>query len=152
MNTRLVQKPQSRSSTGTKGSWSTAATPIEQRAEKSTYLEVAYLLLHGELPTDRKLKEFTRNINLPHLHQREHQEGDRGFPFTTRIRWACSKATLGRGCAFYPDAKDIFELECRWKQILRPDCQGADNRCVSRTVMDWDAPTPTPISELSYEG
>ena len=33
--------------------------PIEQLAEQSTYLEVAYLLLHGELPTAEQLKEWT---------------------------------------------------------------------------------------------
>src|ERR671939_1759359 len=36
--------------------------PIEQLAEKSTYLEVAYLLLNGELPTSEQLKDWTRNI------------------------------------------------------------------------------------------
>src|SRR5712691_6655052 len=36
--------------------------PIDQLAEKSTYLEVAYLLLHGELPTASQLKDWTSNI------------------------------------------------------------------------------------------
>src|ERR1700675_3839073 len=35
--------------------------PIEELAEKSTYLETAYLLLHGELPTASQLKEWTYN-------------------------------------------------------------------------------------------
>ena len=36
--------------------------PIDQLAEKSTYLEVAYLLLHGELPTVSQLTDWTKNI------------------------------------------------------------------------------------------
>src|SRR6266480_2551265 len=36
--------------------------PIDQLAEQSTYLEVAYLLVHGELPTEAELKAWTYNI------------------------------------------------------------------------------------------
>src|SRR5579864_9809171 len=36
--------------------------PIEDLAEKSTYLETAYLLLHGELPTSEQLKEWTYHV------------------------------------------------------------------------------------------
>src|ERR687883_981385 len=38
--------------------------PIEQLAEQSTYLEVAYLLLKGELPNEQQLKEWTYNITI----------------------------------------------------------------------------------------
>ena len=38
---------------------------------------------------------------------------------TTRIRWDMFEATLGALSTFYPDAKDIFDVECRWKQIYR---------------------------------
>src|SRR6187455_719278 len=38
--------------------------PIEQLAERSTYLEVAYLLVHGELPTQPQLDSWTREITL----------------------------------------------------------------------------------------
>src|ERR1700682_2246344 len=36
--------------------------PIEDLAEKSTYLETAYLLIHGELPTSSQLKDWTYNV------------------------------------------------------------------------------------------
>src|SRR3954452_2635560 len=36
--------------------------PIEQLAEQSTYLEVAYLLVHGELPTQKQLDDWTHEI------------------------------------------------------------------------------------------
>src|SRR5439155_7228027 len=38
--------------------------PIEQLAEQSTYLEVAYLLVHGELPTEAQLEEWTHQITI----------------------------------------------------------------------------------------
>src|SRR5438045_8962892 len=37
--------------------------PIEQLAEKSTFMEVSYLLLHGQLPTSTELDEFTYTIS-----------------------------------------------------------------------------------------
>src|ERR671928_1279045 len=47
---------------GDKGILEYRGYPIEQLAEKSTYLEVAYLLLYGELPDQRQLDEWTKNI------------------------------------------------------------------------------------------
>src|ERR671920_1988020 len=47
---------------GDKGILEYRGYPIDQLAEKSTYLEVAYLLLNGELPTAEELQKFTRNI------------------------------------------------------------------------------------------
>src|SRR5690349_11603015 len=38
--------------------------PVEQLAEKSSFMEVGYLLLHGELPSVKQLEEFTGNIRL----------------------------------------------------------------------------------------
>src|SRR6202008_1435882 len=47
---------------GNKGILEYRGYPIDQLAEKSTYLEVAYLLLNGELPTENELQAWTRNI------------------------------------------------------------------------------------------
>src|SRR5438445_12327054 len=47
---------------GDKGILEYRGYPIDELAEKSTYLEVAYLLLHGELPTEAQLKDWTWNI------------------------------------------------------------------------------------------
>ena len=46
--------------------------PIEQLAEKSTYLEVAYLLLNGELPTSEELAKWTGEVTPPHVHSRKY--------------------------------------------------------------------------------
>jgi len=55
--------------------------PIEQLTKQSTYLEVAYLLLHGELPTAEQAAKWIQEITLPHVHTREHaQEVPRRFP------------------------------------------------------------------------
>ena len=48
---------------GDKGILEYRGYPIEQLAEKSTYLEVAYLLLHGELPKKSELDEFSYTIS-----------------------------------------------------------------------------------------
>ncbi len=46
---------------------------IETLAEHCTYLQVAYLLLHGELPTPAQDKAWTRDITSPHHAARKHQ-------------------------------------------------------------------------------
>ena len=54
--------------------------PIEQLCEKSTYLEVAYLLVYGELPTKDQLDDVDLPDHPPHLRPREHQEVRGGLP------------------------------------------------------------------------
>ena len=51
--------------------------PIEQLAEHSTYLEVAYLLLYGELPNEAQLKAVDLRRHPPHVHPREHAQAVR---------------------------------------------------------------------------
>src|SRR6266571_573482 len=72
--------------------------PIEDLAEKSTYLETAYLLLNGELPTATQLKDWTYNVT-----------------HHTYIHESIKKFLDG----FYHDAKDIFSAESRKKQTYR---------------------------------
>ena len=52
---------------------------IEELAEKSTYLETAYLILHGELPTNPQLNGMDLSHYAPHVYSREHQEIPRRF-------------------------------------------------------------------------
>ena len=55
--------------------------PIEQLAEQSTYLEVAYLLLHGELPDDGAVRGVAARDHVPHVHPRERAQAvPRGLP------------------------------------------------------------------------
>ena len=54
--------------------------PIEQLAEESDYLETAYLILFGELPTAAQLQAWTQRDHAPHDAAREHQEVHGGVP------------------------------------------------------------------------
>ena len=54
--------------------------PIEQLAEHSTFLEVAYLLLNGELPTQAELDEWVHEHHHPHVPARERQAAHAGLP------------------------------------------------------------------------
>ena len=65
---------------GDKGILRYRGYPIEQLAEKCTFLEVAYLILFGELPTAPQLKEWVDRNHPPHHASRNHQEVPGGFP------------------------------------------------------------------------
>src|SRR2546423_2229523 len=68
---------------GDKGILRYRGYPIEQLAQRSSYLEVANLLLHGELPTESQLKDWTRNItHHTFIHESIKTEMD-GFNYDT---------------------------------------------------------------------
>jgi citrate synthase len=92
--------------------------PIEQLAEKSTYLEVAYLLLNGELPTATQLSDWKRNITYHTFINENIKKVMDGFHYNAHPM-GMFEATLGALSTFYPDAKDIFSEEARCKQIYR---------------------------------
>ncbi len=92
--------------------------PIDQLAEQSTYLEVAYLLLHGELPSESQLRDWTRNITYHTFINENIKKVMDGFHYNAHPM-GMFEATLGALSTFYPDAKDIFNVELRWKQIYR---------------------------------
>jgi citrate synthase len=103
---------------GDKGILEYRGYPIDQLAEKSTYLEVAYLLLHGELPTESQLKDWTWNITHHTFINESIKKVIDGFHYNAHPM-GMFEATLGALSTFYPDAKDIFDQESRWKQIYR---------------------------------
>ncbi len=93
--------------------------PIEQLAEKSTYLEVAYLLLNGELPTRDQLATWTDNVvHHTFIHENMRKRFVDGFHYDAHPMGmlVSSMAALG---TFYNEAKDIHNKEVRDKQILR---------------------------------
>jgi len=92
--------------------------PIEQLAEKSTFLEVAYLLLHGELPTKTQLAEWSTQIaNHYMLHENIKKFID-GFHHEAHPM-GMLLSTVGALSTFYPEAKHIFDAATRRKQIHR---------------------------------
>jgi len=103
---------------GDKGILEYRGYPIDQLAEKSTYLEVAYLLLHGELPTASQLKDWTSNITYHTFINENIKKVIDGFHYNAHPM-GMFEAALGALSTFYPDAKDIFNEELRRKQIHR---------------------------------
>lgn len=92
--------------------------PIEQLAEKCSYLEVAYLLLHGELPTRSQLEVWTHDIThhtMLHENVKKFMEGFHpdAHPMGMLVSTVAALST------FYPDSKDIFNAESRKLQIHR---------------------------------
>ncbi len=93
--------------------------PIEQLAEKSTYLEVAYLLLHGELPTQKQLEEWTHDITYhTFIHENVRKRFLEGFHYDAHPMGVLVSAVAALS-TFYLDAKEIFDEESRRKQIVR---------------------------------
>ena len=82
--------------------------PIDQLANKSGFLEVAYLLLYGELPTQAQFNSFRTSITN---HTMLHTQMDRFFEGFRRDShpMAMMTATVGALAAFYPDAMDIYD-------------------------------------------
>src|SRR5712692_10251179 len=103
---------------GDKGILEYRGYPIDQLAEQSTYLEVAYLLLHGELPNQTQLSEWISNITYHTFINENIKKVMDGFHYNAHPM-GMFESTLGALSTFYPDAKDIFDVESRWKQIYR---------------------------------
>ena len=103
---------------GDKGILRYRGYPIEQLAEKSSYLETAYLILHGELPTASQLEGWTHNVtfhsiiheNIKRVIDSFHHEA---HPMGVLI------STVGALSTFYPEAKKIFDVKSRRDQTYR---------------------------------
>lgn len=92
--------------------------PIDQLAEKSTYLETAYLLLFGELPTADQLKEWVYNITYHTMVHENVKKFVEGFHYDAHPM-GILVSTVAALSTFYPESKDIFNTESRKKQIWR---------------------------------
>lgn len=93
--------------------------PIEQLAEKSTYLEVAYLLLNGELPTTAQLEKWNYDvIHHTMIHENMRKRFVDGFHYDAHPMGMFVSAVAALG-TFYPESKNIFDPASLEKQILR---------------------------------
>jgi citrate synthase len=93
--------------------------PIEQLAEKSTYLEVAYLLLNGELPNEEQFDTWRHDVTYhTFIHENVRKRFLEGFHYDAHPMGMLVSAVAALS-TFYLDAKDIFDLESRNKQIIR---------------------------------
>ncbi len=92
--------------------------PIDQLAEKSTYLETAYLLLNGERPTKDQLGSWVHNITHHTMLNENIKKVIDAFHYDAHPM-GMLVGTLGVLSTFYPGAKDIFDEEARTRQIWR---------------------------------
>src|ERR1700732_1193396 len=91
---------------------------IEELAEKSTYIETAYLILYGELPDKSQLADWSYNItHHTFIHESIKKFLD-GFHYDAHPMGMLI-STVAALSTFYPDAKDIFNPESRRKQTYR---------------------------------
>lgn len=84
--------------------------PIDQLAKESTFLEVSYLLIYGELPTQQQLDEFTARVSRHTMLQEDLKDLLAAFPRDAHPMSVLSAAVSALG-TFYPDALSITDEE-----------------------------------------
>ena len=92
--------------------------PIEQLAEKSTYLEVAYLLIHGQLPNKQELEQWTHQITVHTFVHENVKTFIQGFRYDAHPM-GMLLATVGALSTFYPDANKIMDEDVRYMHLIR---------------------------------
>jgi citrate synthase len=103
---------------GDKGILRYRGYPIEQLAEKSTYLETAYLILYGELPAEAQLTNWAYHVSHHTFIHESIKKFLDGFHYDAHPMGMLI-STIAALSTFYPDAKDIFNEESRRKQTWR---------------------------------
>jgi len=133
---------------GDKGILEYRGYPIEQLAEKSSFLEVAYLLLNGELPTPKELEQFTHLVtHHTYVHENVKSFMD-GFRYDAHPMSMVS-STVAALSSFYPDAKNIKDPLSRRIQITRLIAKMPTIAAFSyRHTMGL--PSTYPATDLSY--
>ncbi|HEY7283891.1 MAG TPA: citrate synthase [Vicinamibacterales bacterium] len=92
--------------------------PIEQLAEDSNYLETAYLILFGELPTETQLHAWTREITLHTMLHENIKKFMEGFRYDAHPM-GIFISTVGALSTLNPDSKNIFDRSSRLLQTRR---------------------------------
>ncbi len=92
--------------------------PIEQLAEESDYLETAYLILFGELPTGKQLQAWTHEITLHTMLHENIKKFMEGFRYDAHPM-GIFLSTVGALSTLNPDAKNIFDRNSRLLQTRR---------------------------------
>ncbi len=103
---------------GDKGILEYRGYPIEQLAEKSSYLEVAYLLVNGELPSQQQLDEWTHDVTIHTFVHENIKEFMQGFRYDAHPM-GMLLASVGALSTFYPEANAIKDAENRYIQTIR---------------------------------
>jgi citrate synthase len=124
--------------------------PIEQLAEKSTHLEVCYLLLYGELPTAPQLADFTQRVTRHTMVHEQMHLFFRGFrrdahPMATMV------GVVGAMAAFYHDSTDINDP---WQREVAAIRMVAKLPTIAAMAYKYSVGQPFvyPKNSLSYAG
>ena len=103
---------------GDKGILNYRGYPIEELAEKSNYLETAYLILYGELPTKGQYDTWVHNITHHTMVHENIKELMGGYRYDAHpMGMLCS--TVAALSTFYPEAKHVHDPKVRHDQIFR---------------------------------
>ena len=135
---------------GDKGILRYRGYPIEELAENSNYLEVAYLIVKGELPDEQHYRAWEENIKTHTMVHENIKNFMQGFRYDAHPM-GMLVGTIGAMSTFYPDAKEIIDLESRRLQT---------RRLIGKmpTLAAWayrhtrGLPYVYPDNELSYAG
>jgi len=103
---------------GEKGILEYRGYPIEQLAEQSTYLEVAYLLIHGALPTQAQVDEWVHEVTIHTFVHENIKNFMQGFRYDAHPM-GMLLASVGALSTFYPDANAIKDEEVRYMHLIR---------------------------------
>ncbi|MFC3085419.1 citrate synthase [Tabrizicola soli] len=135
---------------GDKGELLYRGYPIEQLAEKSTHLEVCYLLLYGELPTAAQLADFTQRVTRHTMVHEQMHYFFRGFrrdahPMATMV------GVVGAMAAFYHDSTDISDP---WQREVAAIRMIAKLPTIAAMAYKYSVGQPFvyPKNALSYSG
>jgi citrate synthase len=135
---------------GDKGELLYRGYPIEQLAEKSTHLEVCYLLLYGELPTAAQLADFTARVTKHTMVHEQMHYFFRGFrrdahPMATMV------GVVGAMAAFYHDSTDINDP---WQREVAAIRMIAKLPTIAAMAYKYSVGQPFvyPKNSLSYAG
>ncbi|NYJ02671.1 citrate synthase [Nocardioides thalensis] len=103
---------------GEKGILEYRGYPIEQLAEDSTFLEVAYLLIHGELPTQEQYEQWVHEITYHTFVHENVKDFMHGFRYDAHPM-GMLMASVGALSTFYPESRNISDQDNRHIQIVR---------------------------------
>ena len=103
---------------GDKGILRYRGYPIEELAEKSDYLEVAYLIVKGQLPDPERLAMWKHNVTIHTMVHENVKKFIDGFRYDAHPMGILI-STIGALSTFYPEASNIFDIENRRLQTRR---------------------------------
>ncbi|MDP9442980.1 MAG: citrate synthase [Actinomycetota bacterium] len=92
--------------------------PIEQLAEHSTYLEVAYLLIHGELPTRAQFERWVHEVTYHTFVHENIKAFMEGFRYDAHPM-GILLASVGALSTFYPESRNTKDADVRHLQVVR---------------------------------